>query len=272
LLGVPSAGRLLVPRLIEGRWLGEGAAQELVVSRLLQRQQPALSVGSHHRIADRDWIIVGLVEAGPQAVAYTPRAALDALAGNELAASLALSLERPDSPVALIDAARQLREAFNEAGIPVAASQSQAENRRVVEDHLLMVVDFLGAMGLVMIAVGAMGLASTMGLAVLERRREIGVLRAIGARDGAILAMVQVEGLTLVALAWLASLPLALPISALLEMAFGRIMFAVPWRLVPSPGTALVWLGLMALISLLACALPARRALRIPAAQALAYS
>ncbi len=180
--------------------------------------------------------------------------------------------KRQESPVALLDAVRQLREAFAEAGMGVAASQSQAENRRVIEDHLLMVVDFLGAMGLVMISVGAMGLASTMGLAVLERRREIGVLRAIGARNGAILALVQVEGLTLVVLAWLASLPLALPISALLEVAFGRIMFAVPWRLLPSAGTALIWLGLMALISLLACALPARRALRIPAAQALAYS
>ncbi len=272
LLGVPSTGRLLAPRMVQGRWLGEGAVQELVVSRLLQRQQPALVVGSKHRIVDRDWTIVGLVEAGPQALAYTSRATLDALAGNELATSLVLRLERPDSPVALLDAVRQLRESFTEAGIGVAASQSQAENRRVIEDHLLMVVDFLGAMGLVMIAVGAMGLASTMGLAVLERRREIGVLRAIGARNGAILAMVQVEGLTLVGLAWLTSLPLALPISALLEVAFGRIMFAVPWRLVPSAATAFGWLGLMAVISLLACALPARRALRIPAVQALSYN
>ncbi|KQV46829.1 hypothetical protein ASC95_25215 [Pelomonas sp. Root1217] len=272
LLGVPSTGRLLAPRLIEGRWLGDGAAQELVVSRLLQRQQPGLAVGSRHRIAERDWTVVGLVDAGPQALAYTSRAALDALASNELATSLVLKLERPDSPIALLDAVQQLRGALTEAGIGIAASQSQADNRRVVEDHLLMVVDFLGAMGLVMIAVGAMGLASTMGLAVLERRREIGVLRAIGARDGAILAMVQVEGLTLVVLAWLASLPLALPISALLEVAFGRIMFSVPWRLVPSAATAFGWLGLMALISLIACALPARRALRIPAAQALAYA
>ncbi|WP_457353654.1 FtsX-like permease family protein [Roseateles sp. P5_D6] len=270
LLGVPSAGRLLAPRLIEGRWLaGDG---ELVVSRLLQRQQPSLIVGSHHRIAERDWTVVGLVDAGPQALAYTSRATLDALAGNELATSLVLKLDRPASPVALLDAVQQLRASLTEAGIGVAASQSQADNRRVVEDHLLMVVDFLGAMGLVMIAVGAMGLASTMGLAVLERRREIGVLRAIGARDSAILAMVQVEGLTLVVLAWLTSLPLALPISALLEVAFGRIMFSVPWRLLPSPATAFGWLGLMALISLIACALPARRALRIPAAQALAYA
>ncbi|MDR7271663.1 putative ABC transport system permease protein [Pelomonas saccharophila] len=268
LLGV--SGRLLSPRLIEGRWFGVDG--ELVVSRLLQRQQPALTVGSKHRIADHDWTIVGLVDAGPQAMAYTSRATLDVLAGNDLATSLVLRLDRPGSPIALLDAVQQLREAFSEAGIAIAASQSQAENRRVVEDHLLMVVDFLGAMGIVMIAVGAMGLASTMGLAVLERRREIGVLRAIGARNGAILALIQVEGLTLVALAWLASLPLALPLSALLEAAFGRIMFSVPWRLVPSVATALGWLGLMALISLIACALPARRALRIPAAQALAYN
>lgn len=270
LLGLPPTSQMLTPRLLEGRWLRNDG--ELVVSRLLSKQQPALSVGSTHRMADRDWTVVGLVDSGPQALAYTSRATLDTLAGNDLATSLVLRLESPDSPIALLDAVQHLREALAEAGTGIASSQSQAENRRVVEDHLLMVVDFLGAMGLVMIAVGAMGLASTMGLAVLERQREIGVLRAIGARDGAILGLIQIEGLTIVVLAWLTSLPLSLPISALLEAAFGRIMFSVPWRLVPSAGVAFGWLGLMALISLLACALPARRALRIPAAQALAYN
>ncbi|MBW8844004.1 MAG: ABC transporter permease [Burkholderiales bacterium] len=272
LLGLPVNGHLLTPRPLEGRWLVESDAHELVVSRLLLKQQPTLAVGSTQHLAGQDWTIVGLVDSGPQALAYTSRAALDALAGNGLATSLALRLDSPNSPIALLDAVQQLREALAEGGNGIAGSQSQAENRRVVEDHLLMVVDFLGAMGLVMIVVGAMGLASTMGLAVLERQREIGVLRAIGARDGAILGLIQAEGLTLVVLAWLVSLPLALPISALLEVAFGRIMFSVPWRLVPSAGTAFGWLGLMALISLIACALPARRALRIPAARALAYN
>jgi len=271
LLGVPADG-LLAPRLIEGRWLDGGTGAQLVVTRLLQKHLPALVVGSTHRFADRDWTVIGLVDGGPQALAYAPRAALDAVAGNDLASSLVLRLERPESTMALLDAVRQLREAFTEAGHPVAGSQSQAENRRVVEDHLLMVVDFLGGMGVVMIAVGAMGLASTMGLAVLERRREIGVLRAIGAGDGAILAMVQAEGLTLVVLSWVVSLPLSLPLSALLEVAFGRIMFSVPWRLVPGPGVVLGWLGLMTVISLLACTLPARRALRVPVSRALAYA
>lgn len=271
LLGVSARQQLLAPRILAGRWLGEGAANELVVTRLLQKQQIELQVGSMHRMAGREWTVVGLVDGGPQALAYTSRAALDALAGNDLATSLVLALDPPASPMALIDAVRRLREALSEQGIAVAASQSTAENRRIVEDHLLMVVDFLGGMAVVMIAVGGMGLASTMGLAVLERRREIGVLRAIGARDGAILALIQVEGQTMVALAWLASLPLSLPLSLVLEAAFARIMFSVPWRVVPSAGMALGWLGLMSLIAILACLLPARDALRIPAARALAY-
>jgi putative ABC transport system permease protein len=123
-----------------------------------------------------------------------------------------------------------------------------------------------------MIAVGGLGLASTMGLSVLERQREIGVLRAIGARDRAIGLLVQAEALTIVVLAWLASLPLAVPISAALEVAFGRIMFSVPWKLVPSAGVALGWLGLMAAISGVACAVPAWRAMRVPVVRALAYA
>lgn len=76
-----------------------------------------------------------------------------------------------------------------------SSSQRQAESRRVIEDHLLMVVDFLGAMAWLVLDIAAMGLASSMGLAVLERRREIGVLRALGASRRALAGMMQLEGL-----------------------------------------------------------------------------
>ena len=76
-----------------------------------------------------------------------------------------------------------------------------------------MVVEFLGVMGWVMIAVGGMGLGSTMSLAVLERTREIGVLRAIGARHRDIVTMLQVEGTVIALLGWLVSIPLSVPMS-----------------------------------------------------------
>lgn len=110
-----------------------------------------------------------------------------------------------------------------------------------------------------------------MSLGVLERTREIGVLRAIGASHGAILGMIQFEGLVVATLGWLLAIPLSIPMSLGLGAAFGRIMFRVPPVYLPGFGALLAWLALMLLISLLACAGPAWRAMRVPPALALSY-
>jgi putative ABC transport system permease protein len=166
---------------------------------------------------------------------------------------------------------RALRAALDEGGAAVASSQSIAETRRAAEDHLLMVVEFLGGMGWIMILVGGVGLASTMGLAVLERTRELGVLRAIGARHRDLLLLVEAEGLVIGLLAWLLALPLSVPIASLIGSAFGRMMFPVTTPLLPDAGAMLRWLSLVVAIALLASLWPALRALRTPAAVALAY-
>jgi putative ABC transport system permease protein len=140
-----------------------------------------------------------------------------------------------------------------------------------VEDHLLMVADFLGVTAILLIVVGGLGLAATMSLSVLERTREIGVLRALGAAHGAILLMVQVEGLVIALLSWAIALPLSVPMSVILGQAFGRIMFAVPTTLTPDVTAVLRWLGVVVLVSIVSCAWPALRATRITTAAALSY-
>ena len=134
-----------------------------------------------------------------------------------------------------------------------------------------MVAGFLLVMAQLTVVVGGLGLASTMSLAVLERTREIGVLRAIGATPRAIHGIVQAEGLVVALLSWLLAVPLSLPASVLLGRAFGRIMFEVPvsWR--PQGAAVAVWLALVVVVSVVACAWPAWRATRVPAARALAY-
>jgi putative ABC transport system permease protein len=213
---------------------------------------------------------VGFLDAGPQKVAYVPRATLDSLHGNDHATTLVVAADAHNatSPLQLI---LRMRAELERKGMPVANSQSLREIRRGVEDHLLMVVDFLGIMGWVMIAVGGMGLAATMSLAVLERTREIGVLRAIGARHRAIVAMIQAEGLVIAVLGWLVSIPLSIPMSTVLADAFGRVMFAAPARLLPDIRGVLGWLVMVVVVSIVACAWPARRATRIPTAAALSY-
>ena len=278
LLGLPPNTALLNPVLIEGRWLRDSDnhsdSRALVVNRSWLRSRPALKPGHQVRLnidgRTQAWTLVGSIDAGPQPLAYTARASLDALSGDTLATTLVVTTQLR-GPATQLDAIQRLRGALAETGMTVASSQLQSEGRRVAEDHLLMVVDFLGAMAWVMIVVGGMGLASTMSLAVLERQREIGVLRAIGAHNSVIMAMVQVEGLVIVALAWFVSLPLSVPMSVLLAEAFGRIMFPVTTPYLPGAMAAMRWLALMVLIAVLACAWPARRATRVPAALALSY-
>jgi len=277
-LGVVPGDGILQPDALQGRWLlptdDASDAPALVVSRVLLRQVPALQPG--RRVTLRidgkllPWQVVGIVDTGPQAIAYVPRAALDKIAGNSLASSVQVALARGSTGQHL-DTVQRLRDALQQAGAQVAGSQMQVEFRHAIEDHLLMVVQFLGAMAWVMIAVGGMGLGSTMGLAVLERTREIGVMRALGASRRDIFAIVQVESLVLVMLAWLVSLPLSVLASVQLSDAFGQVMFTVPTRYWPDGRAALQWLAIMAVLSLLACANAGWRATRVSAARALAY-
>ena len=153
----------------------------------------------------------------------------------------------------------------------VSSTQLLAENRRVTEDHLLMVVQFLGVMGWVMIAIGGMALSSSMSLAVLERTRELGVLRAIGAGHAAILRMIQAEGFVIALLGWVVALPLSIPISSALAFAFSRIMLPVPVRWLPAADGLAQWLAVVVVVSLVSCSWPALRAMRVSVRAALAY-
>ena len=272
LLGLPPTSTLMQPHVVAGRWLRDGDARALVISRALQRQEPDLVEGAELHLSmdgtSAAWHVVGIVDAGPAPLAYANRATLSA--GDGLATTLAIVARTPGR-AALLALIQDLRASLADAGMPVAESRTLAESRPAVEDHLLMVVQFLGAMGWVMIAVGAAALASTASLSVLERTREIGVLRALGARDAAILGLVQVEGLTIVVLAWLASIPLSVPMAILLADAFGRIMFPLPTPWWPQMGTSLQWLAVMVPLAIVACMGPAWRATRVTAARALSY-
>lgn len=247
---------------------------QLVVSRSMRVIDPSLALGAtiELEIAGRraPWTIAGVFEGGPAPTAYTTSAALDRARGAVKRSSVMVDGD-VTGVAGQVELIARVRAALSGAGVQVATTQRVEESRRVTEDHLLMVVQFLGAMGWVMILVGGMGLASTMGLSVLERTREIGVMRAIGAQHGTLFLLIQAEGLVIALLGWAIALPLSLPFSLLLGEAFSRIMFRVPVLWLPNLPAATAWLGAVVIISLIACAWPAWRAMRQRVAPTLAY-
>jgi putative ABC transport system permease protein len=277
--GLSPDTKLVSYPVTQGSWLSAastttGPENTIVVNERLLADEPTLTLGSSVTLVvngeESVWRIGGVVEAGPTPGAYTTRETVDRIARTTGARALVVSLVGR-SVGAQSEANGRIRDRLEERGFHVANAQLMSAGRAALEDHMLMVVGFLLVMAELTIAVGGLGLASTMSLAVLERTREIGVLRAIGASHRAILAMIQIEGLVIALASWALALPLSVPLSALLGTRFGEVMMPVPVRYVPEPSAALVWFLVVVTVSLVASAWPARRAMRVTTAAALAY-
>ena len=270
----PAASRLFAPSLRKGRGLEQGDGNVLLVNRRLLTDEPQLALVSEVTLLINGqtalWRVVGVVDTGPSPAAYTWRETLANVTGDGRM-DRAVVESTIDGAASQLELVQRLRSELESQGFVIQTSQLMEQSRRVMEDHLLMVAGFLGVMSQLMIVVGGLGLASTMSLAVLERTREIGVLRAIGASHRAILSMIQIEGLVVAIASWLLALPLSIPMSVVLGKAFGRIMLPVPVILVPEPSGVLRWLAVALIVSIAACAWPALRATRITTAAALAY-
>jgi putative ABC transport system permease protein len=266
----PAGSSMLSVAMVKGRWLRRGDSNALVINRRLAEEEPGMTVGATVTLIvkgrETAWTIIGITEATPSPAAYAARGSI-----TDGHASTIVVDSRLGGNASQLDLIQRLRSTFEESGFAVQSSQLMTEQRAVVEDHLLMVAGFLGFMGKLIIIVGGLGLASTLSMGVLERTREIGVMRAIGARNSWIASIIQVEGLVIAVASWLAAIPLSIPMSVILGRAFGRIMVPVHPHLLPGAGGVLSWLGVAIVVSVLACAWPAMRAIRIPTALALAY-
>jgi putative ABC transport system permease protein len=116
-----------------------------------------------------------------------------------------------------------------------------------------------------------MGLAGTMSLNVLERVREIGVLRAIGASDGAVRRIVMAEGIAIGIMSAVLALVVTLPLSKLLSDGVGIAFGGEPLTFHFSLAGLLLWLALALLIAGVSSYLPARRAVGLPVREVLNY-
>jgi putative ABC transport system permease protein len=119
--------------------------------------------------------------------------------------------------------------------------------------------------------VGGLGLAGTMGLNVMERTREIGVMRSIGASNAAVRRVVLAEGLTIGLLSWLIAVVVTIPVGRGLSAMMGSFIFNRPATPAYSWAGALLWLPIVLLIALVSSLMPARRAVRVSVREALAY-
>jgi putative ABC transport system permease protein len=120
-------------------------------------------------------------------------------------------------------------------------------------------------------AIGALGLMGLMSLNVMERTREIGVMRSIGATSRAVGSIVVTEGLIIGIVSWLIAIPVSIPISLVFNSMLGSVMFGTTLSFVFSLTGLAAWLAIVMGIAFAASLLPAYRAMRMSVRETLAY-
>jgi putative ABC transport system permease protein len=274
----PSDSTLIQPVLTSGRWLLPEDEVGIVVCNQLIRRHPDVSVGDEIvtliRGRERIWRVVGIcqmpgdVEPG---FAYTNYAALARVLGEVGRAADFRVVTVSQDAETHAQVAQALERHARQAGIPVLSITTGSELRAQQAFGIDIFVAFMLMLAGLIALVGGLGLAGTMSMNVIERTREIGVMRAIGASDGAIRQLVTIEGLTIGALSWLLGAVLAVPVSRLFNNGVGTVFLSVPLASVFSFDGFLIWLAGAMILSALASLLPARSASRLTIREVLAY-
>lgn len=271
LLAPPEKSRLLHFPVAEGRWLGDPAAAEVVVARSLLARYPQLSVGSEFTLARGDRRvkarIVGAVEEATEPGMFATQSLHDALAGGPgLAGTLRLTTTQAPATVA----ARLEERLFGEGLVPIF-SFVRAELQQATTAHFVILLVLLSTVGGASVIIGGLALWSSISISILERRREIAVLRSLGTSNATVLRLFAMESAGLAVLALVLSVVIALPLSAALAAMLGQGAIFIGVSLHFSWVALVIWLFVLSAIVALATWRPISRALALPAARALRY-
>jgi putative ABC transport system permease protein len=140
---------------------------------------------------------------------------------------------------------------------------SQEKSLEVLGSVLDVITFAVGALGGISLLVGGVGILTIMTMAVTERTAEIGLLRALGARERQVLTIFLGEAILLSALGGLAGLALGIGIAQALHLVFPALPVHTPWLFAALAELSAVSIGLAAGV------VPAQRAARLDPVEAL---
>jgi len=279
IIAPPAGSALINPEMEAGRWLKPGDGNAIVLSQVIWDFLPDLKPGDQVRMKvaggrEQDWTVVGIfqfMDMVGDPLSYAPYETVSALKGSSMLASSYRLVTVDQSSEGQRRISTQLDQRLRELGYRVSGVQTGAQTREQSAQMVNILVIFLLTMALLTAVVGSIGLTGTMGMNVLERTREIGVMRAIGAVDTAIFKSVVVEGALIGLISWSLAVVVSFPISSLLLKIISESMIDLPIPLHFTLSGIGLWLGVVLALSVVASVMPALNAARLTIREVLAY-
>ncbi len=280
-VGVPEGSDIYRPLLVAGRWLQPGDERVIVMNRETANDN-GIKIGDivtldMGELGKSDWQVIGLYQVifggtfstddlfAPQPAVFN--AAKKYNRGNLLRVrSVGYSAEYTQ------EVRKYLSDLYTQRNMDILFTQTGPEERTNADAQFSITTTMLLALAVIVALVGGIGLMGSLSISVVERTREIGVMRAIGARTPTIMGMFVMEGVLQGLFSWLVAVPISFVMAQPLANALGQAMFEANLDYQYSFGAVVAWLVIIVFISVLASILPARNATNISVRDSLAYT
>jgi putative ABC transport system permease protein len=276
LWGVPDDSHMFDPRIVAGRALRPDDGNAILLNSKIAADE-GFAVGDEVTLTvngeETTWQVVGLIVNlnNSQHDNFVPFDAMAKEIGNANRGAFLMANSTEHTSEAQIRLIEDMRAAYTEHRLKPVYFQSAAETREQSEAQFEIVVALMLAMAILAAVVGGIGLMGTMSINVVERGREIGVMRSIGATSLSVAGIFVVEGMFVGALSWLLAVPVSYPSAFLFSSAVGTAVLEMPLDFKFSVDGVVLWLVVVLALSAVASLWPALRATRVSVREALAY-
>jgi putative ABC transport system permease protein len=280
LVGLPADSDFYRPLMVAGRWLQPGDGRVVVMNQETAEENGialgdtiTLDLGN---LGKNDWQVIGLYRVifGGNFSSDTLYAPQDAVftATKKHNEGGSLRVRTISHEASLTGAVRdELVDRYTARNMDILFNQTGNEERTSADSQFSITTTMLLFLAIIVALVGGIGLMGSLSISVVERTREIGVMRAIGARSRTIMGMFMMEGILQGLFSWLVAVPISIVAAASLAQLLGQAMFDANLDYQYNYQAVLIWLGIILVISSLASVLPARNATQISVRDSLAY-
>jgi putative ABC transport system permease protein len=264
--------------LFKGRWFRaedhDANATVIVVGKALASKE-GIGVGDNMRLmtatGPHDFEVIG-IDSGQNnngIIVHTPLSTMQDILDMDGIISTLLIRTDGKSHIMIDRTSTMIEDRMNEMGYVVDVELVYVMRAMNIESNQGLVNVIIG-IGTLVVLITMIGLMSTLTMNVLERTKEIGMLRCIGAGAGQIKAIFRTEGMMMALMGWAVGVPLGYLVGRYLNWTLYKLM-TLEMTLIYPVNFVLLSLLLTMLLTLIVIWAPIRRAVRFRPGEALRY-
>lgn len=276
LSAIPSSTSMIIPpQIAEGRWLDPDDTDAVVLPASIRKTMPDLKVGDSVELSVEDrpttWRVIGIASGMGGSCPCVTQKGFEGASGRPDQANVVRIITDQHDKDTRIAVGQATAQALTEAGLKPQEPRSIDAAVKLTEGHSIILVGVILLIASTIGIVGLIGLGSTMSTSVIERTREFGVMKALGASGSTIRRLVVFEGVFIAALSCVVAAIPAMVLTWAMGAGLGDLFLSTPIPLEVSAQGIAIWILVVILGAILATLAPASQASRLTVREALAY-